>query len=110
MPKILQVRQLHTECGSLTGHVRHNGKVRTFDFSWGSHEAYWKDKVCNNSEDYWFGEVVEMVMDAITAHAKTLGHEELETFKADVIHDDGKTTIKSFEILHDVEDRDAFFD
>ena len=84
--------------GSMTGTVRTAGddlgppRVRKFDFSWGTHDAYWGDGYASQDDDVWYNEVQQAIGDAvdeaITASGLRDPSNDYFVVDADVIYDD----------------------
>lgn len=100
----LTATRFHVESGSLVGRVeRYPGVLKRFDYSWGSHEAYWGDQVMPGSYDGWITDLVESIFTLINAELVRQGYTDETPVRAILTRRDEAWTIDQLELVQEFE-------
>ena len=83
----LTVQRAHIESGSVKGRILRNGRLKKYDFSWGSHEAYWGKDYLPGDYDGWITELAEEVFDVVNARLVEAGYTDETAVRASLIND-----------------------
>lgn len=80
--------------GSIAGTVNDDGRRRKIDYSWGTHEVYFNNRVIDTENGKWYNAVAEVITDKVLKpfEGVSLGGEYPDV-EADVQYNDGNVVI-----------------